>query len=45
MPDRPPEKGADPDVTGDKLYWCDICRQTFDSKRCPQCGLKLKRVG
>jgi len=26
-------------------YWCDICRQAFPEKRCPQCGLKLKKMG
>lgn len=35
--------GSEPEE--EKIYWCDICRTTFSTKRCPQCGLKLKRVG
>lgn len=26
------------------LYWCEVCEQMFDSKRCPLCGMKLKKV-
>ncbi|SNB46696.1 hypothetical protein SAMN06269301_2166 [Geobacter sp. DSM 9736] len=29
----------------EKVYWCDVCREFFETKRCPQCGLKLKRAG
>lgn len=45
MAEAPPKEERKRESSAEKLYWCDICRQAFDSKRCPQCGLKLKRVG
>lgn len=45
MPDQPDNTGDPQGEPEEKVYWCDVCRRTFDSKRCPQCGLKLKRVG
>ena len=26
------------------MYWCDVCRRAFALKRCPHCGLKLKKI-
>lgn len=30
-------------ASGD-LYWCEYCNEAFPDKRCPKCGLKLKKV-
>jgi len=26
------------------LYWCEYCLKAYDSKRCPACGIKLKKI-
>jgi predicted RNA-binding protein with PUA domain len=26
------------------LYWCDTCQQPVPEKRCPDCGLKSRRM-
>ena len=44
MADEPSKEESKSESGLEKIYWCNICRQAFDSKRCPQCGLKLKRV-
>lgn len=28
----------------EKVYWCEVCRQQVDSKRCPLCGLKTRKM-
>lgn len=27
-----------------QMYWCDYCNQAYPEKRCPTCGLKLKKL-
>lgn len=26
------------------LYWCETCHQAVSEKRCPQCGLKARKI-
>jgi Zn ribbon nucleic-acid-binding protein len=25
-------------------YWCEVCEQAVDAKRCPLCGLKTRKM-